>query len=164
MEIWKNINKEYQVSNLGRVKSKYRKGTYGKTIKQWKDKHGYLIVYLSKNGKSKKYKVHRLVAEAFIPNLNNLPCINHRDENKLNNRTDNLEWCTYKYNNNYGTKKAKISKANSKQVLCIELDIIYCGTREASRKTGICQCNISQCCNGKRQMAGKYHWKYVEKC
>ena len=53
MEIWKNINKEYQVSNLGRVKSKYRKGTYGKTIKQRKDKHGYLIVYLSKNGKSK---------------------------------------------------------------------------------------------------------------
>lgn len=166
MERWKDINNYeelYQISNYGRVKSKYRKGTYGKTVKQWEDKHGYLIVYLSKNGIRKRFKVHRLVAQAFIENPNDYPIINHKDENKQNNKVDNLEWCTHMYNNNYGTKRKRISKSNSRPVLCIELNMIFYGCREAERKTDIRQCNISQCCNGKRQTAGNYHWKYVEK-
>lgn len=87
-----------------------------KELKPHKDKFGYLRVHLVKNTKHKSCLVHRLVARAFIPNTNNLPQINHKDENKLNNYVDNLEWCTAKYNCNYGTKieraRDKISKAN----------------------------------------------------
>lgn len=163
---WKEINgyeKLYHISNNGKIKSKHRKGSYGKEIKQWVDKKGYSNVRLCKNGKCKNFKVHRLVAKAFIPNPNDYSCINHKDENKLNNNESNLEWCSYEYNNNYGTKRERISKTKSKPVLCIELNVTYYGIREAERKTGISQGNISQCCNGKRQKAGNYHWKYVEK-
>ena len=106
IEGWEGL---YQISNLGRVYScanrNYKKLTIRKT--------GYVVVSLicrSKNMR-KQYKVHRLVAQAFIPNPNNLPCINHKDENKENNRVDNLEWCTNKYNSNYGHCREKISKA-----------------------------------------------------
>ena len=77
---------------------------------------GYYIVSLYKNGNSHTKKVHRLVAEAFLSNPKNLPCVNHKDENKLSNKVTNLEWCDYKYNNNYGTKKEKISKKLSKPI------------------------------------------------
>ncbi|RXM57212.1 NUMOD4 domain-containing protein [Clostridium tetani] len=115
-EIWEDIEGYeglYQVSNLGRVKSlNYKNRGIEKLLKQFEDSKGYLKVGLSKNKKSKHLFVHRLVAKAFIPNLNNYPIINHKDENPLNNSINNLEWCTYKYNNNYGTKKERISKAN----------------------------------------------------
>ena len=78
-----------------------------------KTKTGYLRITLNKNGKYKTFAVHRLVAEAFIPNPNNLPCVNHKDENQFNNDFRNLEWCTYKYNSNYGTIKQRLSKSLS---------------------------------------------------
>lgn len=127
-EVWKNIKGYeglYQVSNYGNVKSCDRyvfagAGSNHKTqhIKErlLSKKGGakYIQVSLSKNGKTKPFLIHRLVAEAFIPNPDNLPCVNHKDENKHNNNADNLEWCTYKYNNEYNGRvdkcKYKISK------------------------------------------------------
>ena len=118
MEIWKDIlgyEGLYQVSSYGRIKSLSRKRNNGldKTIilKENINNKGYKRINLHKNKKMKSYLVHRLVAQAFIPNPNNYPIINHKDENPSNNHVSNLEWCTYKYNNNYGTKGEKISKA-----------------------------------------------------
>lgn len=126
-EIWKSIEGYeglYEISNYGRVKSLERKILAGKgcnhkynTLKEryiaTKCYGKYPAVVLCKNGITKRQTIHRLVARAFLPNPNNLPCINHKDENKLNNRADNLEWCSYKYNNEYHNRvqkcKSKIS-------------------------------------------------------
>ena len=110
-EIWKDIKGYeglYQISNYGEVKSLEKKAGFStrkeKILKQHLDKDGYVKVYLCKNNKVKFLSVHRLIAEAFIPNPNNFPQINHKDENKQNNKIENLEWCTCKYNINYGTR------------------------------------------------------------
>ena len=108
MEIWKNIvgyEGKYQISNLGRVKSlKDRYGYRERILKPSTNKRGYKKVVLVKVGEKRKtFLVHRLVAEAFIPNPNNYSEVNHKDENPSNNNVDNLEWCTRKYNINYGT-------------------------------------------------------------
>ena len=104
----------YEVSNTGQVRSldRYVKGkSYrlhkGKVLSPGKNSRGYLSAVLSYNGKHKAITVHRLVAEAFLPNPDNLPEINHKDEDKTNNSVDNLEWCDRSYNNNYGTRKDK---------------------------------------------------------
>ena len=106
----------YEVSNTGQIRSfdryvKYSNGRIhlhkGKVLSPIKDKDGYLQVNLCYNGKIHQIKVHRIVAQAFIPNPNNLPQVNHKDEDKTNNSVDNLEWCTVKYNNNYGSRKDK---------------------------------------------------------
>ena len=113
MEEWRDIEGYeglYQISNLGRVKSFPRPTTPGGILKTIKRKDGYCSIKLSKNGKVKKVLVHRLVAKAFIPNTNNLPIINHKDENPSKNIVDNLEWCDYKYNNNYGTLPKRLSE------------------------------------------------------
>ena len=113
-EIWKDIKGYeglYQVSNMGRVKSFNYKNTGKEGILNGsKNKRGYKIVHLCKNGKANHYLVHRLVAIVFIPNPNNYPEVNHIDENKTNNYVDNLEWCDGKYNLNYGTRNKRISK------------------------------------------------------
>lgn len=131
-EEWKDIQGYeglYQVSNLGRVKSCSRIVYTGNGVKhkyQRLREHilkssgaKYRQVILCKNGKTKQGLLHRLVAEAFIPNPDNLPCINHKDENPLNNRADNLEWCSYKYNNEYNNRigrcRDKISKTLKKK-------------------------------------------------
>lgn len=119
-EFWKDIKGYegfYQVSNLGRVKSlaKYQKGNGGSIfwrketiLKPANSGRGYLMVVLIKNKKRKSYILHRLVADAFIPNPYNLPQVNHKDENKTNNVVSNLEWCDNKYNSNYGTRNIRI--------------------------------------------------------
>lgn len=124
-EIWKDIagyEGLYQVSNLGRVKSLDRTVQYfrngkletkifkSKIMKQNYTSAGYLMIYLRKDGKDKYNAVHRLVAQAFIPNPNNLPCVNHKDEVKDNNSVNNLEWCTHIYNCNYGTAIERMRK------------------------------------------------------
>lgn len=111
----------YEVSNLGRVRS-FKWGRE-EIRKLHITKKGYLEVGLCKEGKQKMFKVHRLVAQAFIPNPEGLPVINHRDENPKNNKVDNLEWCTYKYNSNYGTCKERIvqtmiSNGNADPEMC----------------------------------------------
>jgi hypothetical protein len=118
MEEWRDIKGYeglYQVSNLGRVKSLSRtieRSKYGsifvsEKILSTNSTKGYLYVSLCKCGKQKRVRVHRLVAEAFIPNQDNLPEVNHKDENKENNAVSNLEWCTNKYNCNYGTGRER---------------------------------------------------------
>lgn len=115
-EIWKDVKGyegKYQVSNLGRVKSlgsdKWHKGRVLKP--SFDGKGNYLFVGLHKDNCIKLATIHRLVAEQFIPNPDNLPCVNHKDENKTNNRVDNLEWCTVKYNSNYGKCKENMIKS-----------------------------------------------------
>ena len=114
-EMWKDIEGYeglYQVSNLGNVRSlKYAGGDKVKMLKQGTDKKGYKRVVLCKDGKHKSYSVHRLVAIVFVPNLNDLPIINHKDENPSNNNVNNLEWCTYEYNNTYGTARKRASES-----------------------------------------------------
>lgn len=122
IEIWKDIpgyERLYQVSNLGNVRSlNYRRSGKSKLLKQGTDKKGYKQVGLWKNSKRKHYSVHRLVAIAFLPNPNNLPQVNHKDENKANNNIDNLEWCDAKYNNNYGTRNERTSESHKGKKGC----------------------------------------------
>ena len=169
-EIWKDIEgyeNLYQVSNLGRVKalgnggSKNSKFSSERILKTCEIK-GYLRVTLSKDGKQKQYSVHRLVAQAFLQNPDNLPQVNHKDEDKTNNRVDNLEWCSAKYNNNYGTRIQRITEKKSKQVLCVETGKIYPSLRQAERELGISHNNISAACRGIQKTCGGFHWRYTE--
>ena len=166
-ENWKDVigyEGLYKVSDLRRVKSlNYRSTGEEMVLKQRKRKDGYLQVRLCKEGKVKYYKVHRLVAQAFIPNPENYPVINHKDENPSNNCINNLEWCTQKYNCNYGARNKKIAKSQSNSVMCIETNTIYISAHDAQRKTGICVAHICACARHKKRhyTAGGYHWEYV---
>ena len=124
IEIWKAVKGYegfYEVSNFGNVrsldrviKSKHNGTTLRKgriLIPFYEEKKGYYQISLTKDRKAKKYRVHRLVAVAFLENPFNYTDVNHKDEDKTNNNVDNLEWCTRKYNNNYGTKPERIRKA-----------------------------------------------------
>ena len=167
MEHWKAIagyEGLYEVSDMGRVKSLW----YGKDriLKPGKSGMGYLKVGLCKDGNLKQLLVHRLVAEAFIPNPNNLETVNHKDEDKTNNEISNLEWMSMKDNINYGTHNKRVAESLSKQVKMFdkstgELLATFYSTREAERVTGIAQSNIRSCCNGKRKSAGGYIWRYA---
>ena len=127
-------------------------------------------VNLCKEGKRKTFRVNRLVAQAFMPNPNNLPEVNHKDENKLNNKVENLEWCTSEYNNNYGTRSKKISKAMingklSKPVYQYDenynLVHEYPSTAECGRN-GFNQGNVTACCRGKRKTHKGFYWSYTK--
>ena len=166
-EIWKDIdgyNGKYQVSNFGRVKSIIFNKE--RILKFRISEKGYSIVQLNINGIKKNYRVHRLVAQAFIPNPDNLPQINHKDENKLNNCVDNLEWCTNKYNANYGTHIERSSKGKYKRILQCDLNDNPIKEWESAKQVqielGYERSNI--CCNlkGKTKYAYGYKWKYVE--
>ena len=170
-EIWKDIPKYeglYEVSNLGRVKN--NKGLVRKP-RLYKD--GYFDIKLSKNGKNKTKRINRLVALAFISNPNNYPVVNHKDENKLNNRVDNLEWCTTKYNNNYGTHNKRMAETLSKVMKGkYNKPIIMCdpkGNKLKEFKSLLDASNylnkpnsstISNCLNGRCKTAYGYVWKY----
>ena len=176
-EIWKDIKGYeglYQVSNLGnirRIKFINNITEKEKITKLKPGKNTYLQVLLSKNGKSKTKNIHRLVAEAFIPNPNNYPQVNHKDENKHNNCVDNLEWCTRIYNMNYGNVRKKISKSHQKEnlkkrkvILQYNKNMIfikeYNGICEAVKETKIDKSSIIKCCKNKSKTAGNYIWKY----
>lgn len=155
----------YLVSSSGTVYSMRRK----KILKPDNVK-GYLQVTLQKGGKKDRRKVHRLVAEAFIPNPKNLPCVNHKDENKQNNKAENLEWCTVSYNNAFGsrTKKSKATQiknapktGKTKPVRCIETKVVYKSSKQAERETGVYHSHISRCCKGRSKSAGGMRWEYA---
>ena len=181
----------YQVSSYGRIRSLNFGGRKGKIgiLKEHFSKDGYVVMHFRWEGKRKNFRVHRLVAHMFIPNPDNLPIVNHRDECKSNNHIDNLEWCTYKYNSNYSLRpcseeaRAKMSEAqkgkqktsetkqkmsmskkgnknyNARKVICIETKEIFNTMDEASKW---CHGNVNRCCSGERKTAGGYHWAYYE--
>ena len=183
MEKWKDINGYeglYKVSNKGRVKSlNYNHTKKEKILKPYINNCGYEIVCLSKNNTRKQYLIHRLVAEAFIPNPNNYSEVNHINEDKLNNYVNNLEWCNKKYNMNYGSRSERASKkisntmkgnrnATRRKVKCITTGEIFNCIKEASEKYNINRGNICSCCKGKLKFAGKHPitkeklvWEYV---
>lgn len=166
-EVWKDIKDYeglYQVSNWGRVKSlNYNRTGKAEVMIPRKTKKGYLLVQLSKNGKKKTCSVHRLVAGAFLDNPEGKPEINHIDENKENNRVDNLEWIWHKDNCNHGTRNERMTKTKSKPILQLSLtgDLIkeWDSTQECGRN-GFSQGNVSECCNGKRKSHKGFIWKY----
>lgn len=193
-EIWKQVPEEFcgvdylYASNLGRVKAKTHLSIDGRTIKgkilkQSKSGYEYLAIWMSINGKRKKFLVHRLIAAAFmtIDNPEKFE-INHKNEIKTDNRIVNLEWCDRKYNANYGTRGKRQSKAmkgkmvgykhpNIKFVHCITLDKTLPGATEAEREIkklggNTHQQSISSCCKGKCKSAGKLNgqklvWRYA---
>lgn len=177
-EIWKDVvgwGGLYKVSNLGRVKSIDRKSwngkiwyeRKGKILKGCRDKDGYCIVSLRRKNEHKTFKVHRLVAEAFIPNPDGYPQVNHKDENKINNCIKNLEWCSAKYNINYGTRNQRMATTNlngknSQLVNQLTKDgrllKIWPSMHEAARSLKINQGNISNCCSGRCKSYAGYIW------
>ena len=171
MEEWKDIKGYegiYQISNKGRVKSlKFNKENI---LIPAKHNRGYLFINLCKNGKVKKYLIHRLVAEAFLPNPDNLPQVNHKDENKLNNNVENLEWCSNKYNVNYGSRNEKASKNSKgkkkahKKILCVETGEIFIGSQSVIDKMfpGRSSSNIRDHLRGRTKSCYGYHFKYIE--
>lgn len=159
-EIWKDIigyEGLYQVSNLGRVKSlNYKRTGLEYVLKPGTNGIGYLQVHLFKNRKRSPLYVHRLVAEAFVPNPKRLKTVNHKDENKLNNVCSNLEWMTSKDNVTY---------SQGKQVQMFDkqgnLLATFHSIKEASSITGVNHGHICECCIGKYKSSGGYIWRYV---
>ena len=123
---------------------------------------GYLRVGLYKDGVQKHFFVHRLVAEAYIPNPNNLPEVNHKNEIKTRNYIDNLEWCDRNYNANYGTRNQRTSEKHKKQIYCVELNKIFDSQKQATEELKISAASISCCCNGKQKTAGGYHFEFIK--
>ena len=133
----------YAVTSCGKVWSYKSK----KFLTPVKNKAGYSIVCLHKDGEQKNYYIHRLVAEAYLPNPEGLPQVNHKDENKENNALPNLEWCDGSYNINYGSRNERagkaISKALSIPVFCEELNKTFSGARSAGRELSLSQSSIT---------------------
>ena len=181
VEKWVNIENHpsYFISNFGRVFSKKSNKVMKNRVVS---KNGYQQITLDNS----QLLVHRLVAQAFIPNPNNLPCVNHKDENPFNNDFRNLEWCTYKYNSNYGTnpsrhskkmldrynndqdwksdcikRLAEIQKKKRKRVVQLDKFNNYLKTYESSyatEKDGHLSVHVCDCANGKRKTHHGYKW------
>lgn len=174
-EVWKDIpgyEGLYQVSNLGRVKSMGNdKSKKEKLLNSEKTIWGYLRVCLYKNNVSRHYSIHKLVASTFIHNPENLPCINHKDCNRTNNNVSNLEWCTQKYNVNYGdclnkrinTKNKNKTYGAQKPVVQISLDNKPIKIFSSISETDFYGFNhgaVSACCLGKRKNHKGYKWMF----
>lgn len=162
-EDWKDINGYeglYQISNLGKVKSLKNNKILKENLNEYKQ------VKLYKNGDGKYYKVHRLVAIAFINNPYKLECVNHKDEDKYNNNVDNLEWCTKKYNCNYGRRNEIMSKNKSKYKI-VQKDKdgkiikIWSSIWDLEHNTSFNKWTIRQCCKNKCKTVYGYQWEYL---
>ena len=155
-EKWKSIigyENIYEVSNLGDVRVILKSGNDYRAMKQEYVGNGYRRITLSKNGVAKHFSVHRLVAQTFIPNPDNLPQVNHIDEDKTNNRVDNLEWCTPKYNINFGNSLAKRAKSQSKAVLVTKIDtgekMVFESRNLAAKMLEVDMRHLKYCLDGK---------------
>lgn len=193
-EVWKDIEGYedlYMISNYGNVKSLEKKDSLGrirseKILKLQKTAWGYFQLTLHKDNKKKNFLIHRLVAMAFIENPNNHLEVNHKDEDKTNNKVENLEWCDRTYNANFGTIKERLAEHSrrrigenhpmhgrigvksprygttgekspvARRIICETTGEIFITIREASRKMNINESNICDCCRGGRKTAGKH--------
>ena len=160
MEVWKDVigyEDYYMVSNTGKVYSKRKQSELKQALKS----NGYLSVDLVSDRK-RTVSVHRIVAEAFIPNICNYPVVNHKDEDKTNNNVSNLEWCTQKYNANYGNNPM----VKNSEVIQMDLQGNYIKSWESMKmaelELNICYQTISAVCRGKKKSAGGYKWKYAK--
>lgn len=179
MEVWKIVDEfpEYEVSNLGRLRSINRTFTDSKGRKYHKKgqiiklcqqigKNNYVQVMASirSSGKMHRVLVHRLVAKAFIPNPNNFAQVNHKDENTLNNCADNLEWCDSKYNCNYGTGIQRRSKSKSKPVAIYsehhELIEVLCSGVQVAKKYKVSRGSVSASCH-KHIRVKQYYFEFI---
>ena len=188
-EIWKLIEGTdcYEVSNLGRVRSidRYIKGGHnnlrfmkGKILKLNEHREGYLYAQLYIDGVFKPIGIHKLVAEAFIPNPDNLPYVNHKDEIKTNNCVDNLEWCTREYNNSYGTRLERISNSMKKykpseetlnkirkpiivKNLINNITKIYPSIKDAVIECGFNMSGVNRCLKGKLNKHHNHTFEYL---
>lgn len=167
----------YMVSNTGKIKAlpKFHKtnkdySSIGYMQKEkilsvyYDKKSGYGRIGLTKNGKTNRKYIHRLVAEAFIPNPENKSEVNHIDENKENNNIENLEWCDRKYNNNYGNRNKYVSKKLSKSIIQKDLNNniikIWDSISDVGKELEISTSHISSCCNKKRHTTGGFRWEF----
>lgn len=171
VEVWKDVvgyEGKYQVSNMGRVKSlNYRHTGKEEILKNTVNIYGYRCVNLYKYGKRKTYQVHRLVAMAFVDGYEEGLVVNHIDEDKTNNCAWNLEWCTYEYNNSYGTRNERASEKmkgsknhKARKVQCIETGEIFITVNEACKFIGVSSSAIAHAIKRNGSCKG-LHWKYV---
>ena len=162
-QIWKEIpktNGNYLISNTGVVKNA-KTNHISKTVKLT---GGYVYVYLNRSGEKRGYKrLHRIVAETFVPNPQKKPCVNHIDGNKENNSSDNLEWCTHKENTRHliNSLGFKIAESSKKKVLCVETGKIYNSVVEAAKDVGVSRPAISHILIGKYETSAGFHWRYA---
>lgn len=176
-EVWRDVvgyEGLYKVSNKGNIYSVERRDTIGRKcggriMQPVCNSYGYPHLNLYKNGVMKQKKVHRLVLEAFVPNPNNYPEVNHRDEDKANNNVENLEWCTRKYNNNHGKRTEKASQKLFKKVKAIHVEtgevLKFSSVKEAVSK-GYSRSGVSKACRGVYNTGGGnlyrgHRWSYV---
>lgn len=161
-EIWKNITDypNYKINNNGEIINIKT----NKKIKNFKGNDGYIRIYLFKNSKKKGFLVHRLVAQAFIPNPKNFKEVNHKDEDKQNNNINNLEWCEHRYNCNYGTMQKRKAKGCCKRIKQYDLNGNFIkewnSIKEAGETLKIHRGNISWCCKGKYKSTKGYIFEY----
>lgn len=185
IEIWQNIKGyegKYQISNKGRIKSLIFSNRQAKFMREKILKpqfnSNYYQVSLTKDGITKQFTIHRLMAQTFIPNPYNYPCVNHKDGNKKNNSIDNLEWCNFSYNTRHsydnllqkivsGKEHWSYGKPSKKRKAIQQYDLnnsfikIWGHAGLIEKKLNINANNIRECCRGKRESAGGYKWKYV---
>lgn len=151
----------YAASASGKIWSYKNK----RFLKDRDEKYGYRRISLRQNGSDQlqTFMIHRLVALAWVPNPDNLPQINHKDEDKTNNHYTNLEWCDIKYNINYGTRSERAGRARSRAVRCIETGEVFPSIKAAgewlNHTTGH---SVNKCCLGQYKTSGGYHWEYAE--
>ena len=188
-EIWLDIygyENAYQVSNFGNVRSLDRyvdrmnhghpsvQFCKGKILKLDIDEDGYYRINIRYNQKDKRYGVHRLVASAFLPNPENLPCVNHKDGNKMNNHVDNLEWCTVEYNNRHAASiglrphtiyedRSAVKKRLSKPVKCIQTGEEFSSCIEAERRLNLGSTAVGHSIKYNRPTRQGYTFEYIGK-
>lgn len=169
VEIWKDIpgyEGKYQVSNLGNVIAlNYAKSKKAKYLKQWDSRgYKYVVLYNKIKNKYNSYNIHRLVALLFLENPENLPEVNHKDENPSNNHVDNLEWCSHKYNMNYGTNRKRMGIKHWKSVNCYDLYGNFIKSYKSMTETkndGFNLTGVFNCCRGKQQSHHGYRFEYA---
>lgn len=160
----------YKIDRTGKVVSFY--SSTPRVLRTYLNNNGYECIDLKDSGKRYHKLVHRLVAEAFVDNPKNLPEINHIDENKTNNCADNLEWCTHRYNNSYGSKIERFKRTfkrlceerggpRQKECICLETREIFRSAREAAKAFNICDSAIRKACLYSRSVRGSFHFQYT---